>query len=403
MNSNYRKDFPVLRRKINGNPLVYLDTAATAQTPTRVIKAMTQFYTHDYATVHRGVYELSQKATDKCESVRKKVQHFLCARKPEEIVFTKGTTDAINLVANGAAETWLAPGKEVLISETEHHANIVPWQRACDRSGATLKVIPIKDSGELDRDAFQKLLSERTAFLAVAHISNALGVCHPIQEMIQKAHEVGAKVLIDGAQAVGHQRVDVTALDCDFYAFSGHKLYGPTGIGVLYGKYQALSELPPYQTGGDMIDEVFFEKTTFAQPPLKFEAGTPAFVEIIGLGEAIDYLLEIGFSEIEKNEQELLVYLQENLQKLPWIKLFGSKTNRHSLASFVVEGAHAHDVGTILDDQGIAVRAGHHCAQPTMRRLGVSATVRASLGLYNTIEDVDHLIKGLGKVREIFS
>ncbi len=397
-----RKDFPMLASRMNGHPLVYLDNAATTQKPNAVIDRMSSFLKNEYATIHRGIYTFSQESTKECDAAREKCRAFLNAAKTSEIVFVRGATEAINLVAASYGRKFLKKGDEIVISTIEHHANIVPWQRLCEEKGLVLRVIPVNDDGELDLDAFQKLLSPRTYLVAIGHVSNALGSINPVQEIVKMAHHAGAVVLIDGAQAVPHMKVDVQALDCDFYCFSGHKLYGPTGIGVLYGKEKHLEAMDPYQTGGDMIESVSFEKTTFAKPPAKFEAGTPAIAEIIGLGAAIDYLEKIGLDAIAHYEHELLQYATEKLAAIPGLKIIGNAREKASLISFELEGIHPHDVGTVLNEEGIAVRAGHHCAQPTMKRFGVSATTRASFAFYNTKGEVDGLTKGIRKVFEVF-
>lgn len=376
-----REDFPVLNQI---KPLVYLDTAATAHKPLVVIDAISNFYSKEYATVHRALYSLSANATDRYNAVRSKVQRFLNASRPEEIIFTRGTTDAINLVA----KTFIKPGDEVLISEIEHHSNIVPWQLA----GATIRTIPVNDAGELE---IGSLITHKTKLVSIAHISNTIGVEHDIKKIIDLAHKQGAKVLIDAAQSAPHKALDVQALDVDFLAFSGHKLYGPTGIGILYGKYDLLKELPPYQGGGDMIDQVTFEKTTYNEPPLRFEAGTPPIAEVIGLGAAIDYLTEIGLNTIEHHEQTLLSQLLSSLQSIPGLHILGSPKNRGSLLSFTVEGAHAMDIATLLDLKGIAIRSGHLCSQPTLKRFNCPSLLRVSLGLYTTPEEIDTFMHSL--------
>ena len=397
-----RKDFPMLGARMSGRPLVYLDNAATTQKPQAVIDRMSSFLSKEYANVHRGVYELSQDSTVQCELVRERCRKFLNAGQGQEIVFVRGATEAINLVARSYGGKFLKKGDEIIVSEIEHHSNIVPWQALCEEKGLVLKVIPVNDAGELDLEAFEKMLGPRSYLVAVTHISNALGTINPVKEIIKLAHHAGAKVLIDGAQAVPHIPVDVKDLDCDFYCFSGHKVYGPTGIGVLYGKLELLEAMDPYQFGGDMIESVSFEKTTYAKPPAKFEAGTPAIAEIVGLGTALDYLEKIGFAEIEAYEHELLLYATEKLSAIPGLKILGKAKEKASLISFTLEGIHPHDIGTVLDQEGIAVRAGHHCAQPTMKRFNVPATVRASFSFYNTKEEVDALVKGIHKVFEVF-
>lgn len=394
--------FPMLQNRMNGQPLVYLDNAATTQKPLSVLSRMDHFYKKEYATVRRGVYTFSQDATRECDLVREKCRDFLNAESSDEIIFTRGTTEAVNLVASAYGRTLLKKGDEIIVSEIEHHSNLVPWQQLCFEKGMTLKVIPVNDRGELDLDAFEKLLSPRTYFVAVTHISNSLGTINPIYEIVKMAHHAGAVVLVDGAQGAPHTRVDVRDLDCDFYTFSGHKIYGPTGVGVLYGKRKHLDAMSPYHYGGDMVELVTFEKTTFQKTPHKFEAGTPPFVEIIGLGAAIDFVTGLGFEAIGEAEHELLEYATQKLSEIKGLRIIGTAEEKASLISFVIEGIHPHDIGTILDQQGIAVRAGHHCTQPTMRRFGVPATVRASFAFYNTKEEIDTLVKGLHKVLEVF-
>lgn len=397
-----KADFPVLQQLSNGSPLVYLDNAATTQKPNAVIDRMTDFYRNEYATVRRGVYDLSARATQAYEAVRKQIAEFIHAASVHEIVFTRGTTESINLVAHTYGTAFIGQGDEILISGLEHHANIVPWQLLCQRTGATLKVAPITDAGEIDLDAFDALLSDKTKLVAVNHVSNALGTVNPVETMIQKAHAVGALALIDGAQSIPHFQVDVQALDCDFYVFSGHKLYGPSGIGVLYAKYGILEKMPPFLGGGDMIETVTFEKTTFQKPPFRFEAGTPAIVEAIGLGEAIAYIQAIGLPVIAAYEDQLLKEATQKLQVIDGFRIIGQAQRKASVISFVLEGVHPHDVGTILDQQGIAVRAGHHCAQPIMTRFGIPATTRASFSFYNTPNEIDRLVEGIQHVITIF-
>ena len=398
-----RADFPILGTTARGKPLVFLDSAASAQKPRAVLDAMQRFYETSYANVHRGVYELSERATQAFEGVRARVARFIGAAEAREIVFVRGTTEAINLVAFGLARTTLGPGDEVLITAMEHHSNIVPWQMACAERGSKLRVIGIDDRGDLQLPELDKLLGPRTKLLALTHVSNALGTVNPVREIVKLAHERGVPVLLDGAQAVPHQRVDVRELGCDFYAFSSHKLFGPTGVGVLYGRAERLEALPPYQGGGDMILSVRFEESTYQGIPYKFEAGTPDIAGVIGLGAAIDYVSQIGFDAIAAHEHELLDYANESLARVPGLRLIGTAREKAALISFVLEGIHAHDVGTILDQHGIAVRTGHHCAQPLMERYGIPATVRASFALYNTRADVDALLRGLGEVRAVFA
>ena len=397
-----RRDFPALHQTVHGKPLVYLDNAATSQTPLAVIDAMRKFYLEDCANVHRGVHELSQRATDDYEGARTAVQKFIGATESEEIIYTRGTTDALNLVAHSYGRPHVQAGDEVVISTLEHHSNIVPWQILCDERGATLRVIPINDEGELLMDEYAGLLSDRTSIVAVNHVSNALGTVNPVREIIAMAHERGIPVLLDGAQAIPHMKVDVQELDCDFYAFSGHKMFGPTGIGILYGKRDLLEKMPPYQGGGDMIKSVTFEKTTYNDLPYKFEAGTPNIADAIGLGAAIEYLNQIGMDRIDAYEKQLLEYATEAILAVDGVRLIGTAREKASVLSFIVEGVHPHDVGTILDREGVAVRAGHHCAQPVMDRFGVPATTRASLAFYNTEEEVDALVAAVRKVKELF-
>lgn len=397
-----RRDFPVLAQTMNGRPLAYLDNGASTQKPNAVIDGMSAFLKTGYANVHRGVYTLSQESTRLCDDAREKVRRFLGAEAASEILFTRGATEAINLVAAGYGRKFLKPGDEILITSSEHHSNIVPWQRLCEEKQLTLKVAPVNDRGELDMEAFDRLLGARTYLVAVTHVSNALGTIHPVEEIVRKAHHAGAVVLVDGAQSAPHLKVDVRKLDCDFFCFSGHKIYGPTGVGVLYGKKKHLEAMDPYQSGGDMIETVTFEKTTYAKPPAKFEAGTPAIAEIIGLGLAIDYLEAIGLDAIEAYEKELLDDATKKLSKIEGLRIVGTALEKASLVSFVLPKVHPHDVGTVLSEFGIAVRAGHHCAQPTMQRFGVPATTRASFAFYNTHAEIDALVKGIQKVLEMF-
>lgn len=397
-----RQDFPILHQTVHGKPLVYLDNAATSQKPKAVIETLRHYYEHDNANVHRAVYTLSERATQAFEATRHKVQNFINAKEVCEIVFVRGTTEGINLVAQSYGRSQLKTGDEIIISTMEHHSNIVPWQMLCEQTGAVLKIIKINDAGEILLDDYKKLLSKRTKIVSLVHMSNALGTINPIKAMIKDAHDCGAIVLIDGAQAVSHLKVDVQDLDCDFYAFSSHKLFGPTGIGVLYGKANLLEKMPPYQGGGDMISQVTFAKTLYREIPHKFEAGTPNIADTIGLGAAIDYFSALDLSALQKHEHELLIYATQKLQEVPELKLIGTAKNKAAILSFVLDDIHAHDVGTILDHQGVAVRTGHHCTMPLMERLKVPATVRASLAFYNTKEDIDALIMGLHKVREVF-
>jgi cysteine desulfurase/selenocysteine lyase len=396
-----RMDFPILSQMVHGKPLVYLDNAATTQKPRAVIDCMANYYAEYNANIHRGVHVLSQQATDAYEGAREKVRRFINAARREEVIFVRGTTEAINLVASSYGQR-LWPGNEILITEMEHHSNIVPWQLLCERSGAVLRVTPISDAGELRLDEFERQLGPATRLVAVTHLSNALGSINPLRRLIELAHGVGAVVLVDGAQAVAHLPVDVQALDCDFYAFSGHKLYGPTGIGVLYGKAALLDAMPPWQGGGDMIREVSFAKTTYNDLPFKFEAGTPHIAGGIGLGAAIDYVSKLGQPAIAAHEHDLLSYASEQARAIPGLRLIGTAREKASILSFTVAGIHPHDVGTILDDAGVAVRAGHHCTMPMMTHFGVPATVRASFSFYNTIEEVDVLIHAIRRAQEVF-
>jgi len=397
-----RQDFPILARKVNGKPLVYLDSAASAQKPRAVIEAMSRFYEEDYANIHRGVHYLSQRATDAFEGARAKVARFINAEKADEIVFTRNATEAVNLVAQTWGRKNLGAGDEVLLTELEHHANIVPWQLLRAEKGIEIKVAPIDDTGQVRLDALAKLIGPRTRLVAVSHMSNALGTILPVREIVRLAREAGAAVLLDGCQAIAHRRVDMQSLDPDFYVFSSHKIYGPTGIGVLYGKYAMLDGMPPYQGGGDMIERVTFARTTFKPPPQRFEAGTPAIAEAVGMAAAIDYLSELGPDFIAAHEDDLLAYATERLQAVDGLKIHGTAEEKGAILSFTMAGAHAHDVATILDQQGVAVRAGHHCAHPLMDRLGVAATARASLALYTTRGEIDALIDALGVVKRIF-
>lgn len=397
-----RADFPILSQKANGKPLVYFDNGATSQKPQVVMDAISNYYQEINANIHRGVHTLSQLATDAYEVSRGKVQNHINAKHLHEVLFTSGTTFGINLVANGFASV-LKPGDEVLVSSLEHHSNIVPWQMLCEKTGATLKVIPMNEKGELIMSEYDKLLSPNTKIVTVNHISNALGTINPIKYMIDKAHEVGAAILIDGAQAVPHLKPDVQALDCDFYVFSGHKMCGPTGTGILYGKEAWLNKLPPYQGGGEMIKEVTFEKTTYADLPHKFEAGTPNIAGGIVLGTAIDYMNEIGFENIQKQELELLEYATKRLLEIDGLKIYGTSEAKTSVISFNIEGIHPYDIGTIIDKLGIAVRTGHHCAQPIMNFFGIPGTIRASFSFYNTKEEIDAMVEGVKKATLMLS
>jgi cysteine desulfurase/selenocysteine lyase len=396
-----RADFPILARKVHGVPLVYLDSAASAQKPASVLEAMDSMYAGEYANVHRGAYYLSEMATKAYEDAREKVRAFVNAKSLSEVVFTKGATEAINLVASSFGRTFLKAGDEVVLSAAEHHSNIVPWQLVRDATGCVLRVAPMEDDGSFNLDAFARVIGPKTKLVAVAHVSNVLGTILPVVEIARLAHAVGAKVLLDGCQGVVHQAVDVQALGCDFYVFSGHKLYGPTGIGVLWARAELLEAMPPYQGGGDMIDTVSFEKTTWAAAPAKFEAGTPPIVQAIGLGAAIDYLNSLDRVAVMAHEDELLRYGMTRLAQVPGVRLIGTARHKAAVQSFVMEGAHPHDLATVLDRSGVCVRAGHHCAQPLMDRLGVSATTRASFALYNTRAEVDALIAALHRAQEV--
>jgi cysteine desulfurase / selenocysteine lyase len=397
-----RADFPILHQSAYGKPLVYLDNAATTQKPRAVVDRLTRYYLHENANVHRGVHLLSGRATDVYESARETVQRFIHAADSREIVFVRGTTEAINLVAQTYGRTHVGAGDEVLITAMEHHSNIVPWQLLCDERGARLRVTPITDAGEVRLDEYERLLSDRTRIVAFVHVSNALGTINPVAEMTRLAHRRGIPVIIDGAQAVAHMRVDVQALDCDFYTFSGHKLFGPTGIGVLYGKTALLDAMPPYQGGGDMISSVTFERTLYNALPYKFEAGTPNIAGTVGLAAAIDYVDAIGLDRICAYERELLAYGTDALSRIRGLRLTGTAAEKASILAFVLDGVHPHDVGTILDREGVAIRTGHHCCQPLMDRLGVAATARASLALYNTREEIDVLAAAIERVHEVF-
>ncbi len=397
-----RKDFPILSRKVNGKPLVYLDNAATSQTPQQVIDAIVDYYSNYNANIHRGVHSLSQEATDKYEQARLKNQKHFNAKHSHEIILSSGTTHGINLVASGFS-SFLKKGDEIIVSALEHHSNIVPWQMLCERSGANLKIIPMNDNGELIMSDYDQLLSEKTKLVFVNHISNALGTINPIEEIIQKAHQVGAAVLVDGAQACPHLKPDMQALDVDFYVASAHKMCGPTGVGMLYGKEEWLNKLPPYQGGGEMIAEVTFEKTTYADLPHKFEAGTPNICGGIAFGAAIDYMNHIGFENIARYEHGLLEYATQKLLEIEGLKIYGTAKNKTSVISFNLEGIHPYDVGTILDKMGIAVRTGHHCAQPIMDYFKIPGTVRASFAFYNTKDEIDILIEGINRAHRMLS
>ncbi len=398
-----RADFPILDAKVHGKPLVYLDNAATSQKPRAVLDALTNYYVSQNANIHRGVHALSELATESHEQARVKVQRFINASDPTEIIFVRGTTEGVNLVAQTYGRTHVGAGDEIIISGLEHHSNIVPWQILCQQQGAKLRVIPVNDAGELLLDEFEKLLGPRTKLVAVAHVSNALGTIVPLRRLVELAHSRNVPVLVDGAQAAPHLQIDVQALGCDFYVFSGHKMYGPMGIGVLYGKRELLEAMPPYQGGGDMISSVTFEKTLYNKLPYKFEAGTPDVSGAIGLGAAIDYMTAIGLDRIAAHEHELLLYATQAVSAVPGVRLIGTARSKAGVLSFVLENVHPHDIGTILDQEGVAIRTGHHCAQPLMQRFGVDATARASFALYNTREEVDALVEGIQKVREVFA
>jgi cysteine desulfurase / selenocysteine lyase len=397
-----RKDFPILERTINGKPLVYLDSGASSQRPWPVLRAVEEYETTSHANVHRGVHALSQAATEAFEGARERARRFINARSTREIIFVRGVTEGINLVAQSYARSRFKPGDEIIVSALEHHANIVPWQMVCEQTGAILKVAPIDRRGEFLFDEYLKLLSPRTKLVAVAHISNALGTVLPVKRIVEAAHAQGAVVLIDGAQAIHHTKVDVRALGCDFYTFSSHKMYGPTGIGVLYGREELLTAMPPWQGGGDMILSVSFEKTTYNDLPYKFEAGTPNISGAVGMAAAMDYIEGLGIEAIAAHEQHLLALATEELQKIPGIEIIGTAADKAGVLSFTLEGVHPHDLGTILDTEGVAVRTGHHCAQPVMTFFGIPATARASFGVYNTEKDVASLVVAINKVREVF-
>ena len=397
-----RMDFPILSRNVYNRPLIYLDNAATTQKPLCVLDAMREEYLNVNANVHRGVHYLSQQATDLHEAARERVRQFINARKTEEIIFTRGTTESINLVASSFCYDMMKAGDEVIVSEMEHHSNIVPWQLQATRQGIVVKVLPMNDNGELRMEALETMITEKTKLISIAHVSNVLGTVNPVAEIIKTAHAHGVPVLVDGAQSAPHLKVDVTALDCDFYAFSGHKMYGPTGVGVLYGKEEWLDRLPPYQGGGEMIDRVSFDHTTFAQLPYKFEAGTPDYVATHGLATAIDYMEHIGMEKITTYERELTSYCMEKMSEIDGIRLFGTQKEKDAVVSFLVNDIHHLDMGTLLDRLGIAVRTGHHCAEPLMHRLGIQGTVRASFAFYNTKEEVDALVAGVKRVSQMF-
>ena len=398
-----RENFPILQRKVYGKPLVYLDNAATTQKPQQVIDAITRYYTEQNANVHRGVHHLSEKATHEYECVRCKVRQYINAAEDREVIFVRGATEGINLIAHCFGGQVVGSGDEVLISAMEHHSNIVPWQLLCQQRGASLKVIPIDDDGEILLDEYEKLLTTRTKLVSVTHVSNALGTVNPIGKMVEMAHRHGIPVVIDGAQGAPHMQIDVQAVDCEFYVFSAHKIYGPTGIGIVYGKEALLESMPPYQSGGDMISAVTFEKTIFNRLPYKFEAGTPNIAGTVGLGAAIDYVSNIGVEQIAAYEQSLLNYATDAVAAIDRLRIIGTASEKASVLSFVLEGAHPHDIGTILDQEGVAIRAGHHCAQPVMQRFGIPATARASFAFYNTREEVDTMVRAINKVGEVFA
>lgn len=396
-----RADFPALHQSVHGKPLVYLDSAASAQRPQAVLDAMDHYHRHDHANVHRGVHTLSQRATDAFENAREKIRGYINAASVSEIIYTRGTTEAINLVAQSYGRPRFGEGDEILITQMEHHSNIVPWQLTCLQTGASLRVVPINQRGELQMDQFEQLINDNTKLVAVGHISNALGTVNPVKDIVRLAHARDLPVVVDGAQAMPHARVDVQDLGCDFYAFSGHKMFGPTGIGVLYGREALLEEMPPWQGGGEMILEVSFDRTTYAALPAKFEAGTPAIAEAVGLGAAVDYLSNIGIDAIATHERELLDYATEQLAAFDGLEIVGTAEHKASVVSFTLAGAHPHDIGTIVDNEGVAIRTGHHCAMPVMDFYGVPATARASMALYNTREDIDALVAALHRVREV--
>ncbi len=399
----FRSDFPVLSVQVNDRPLVYLDSAASNQMPVRVIDRINHYHRHEHANVHRGIHTLSAEATQRFEEARDKVRQFINARQREEIVWTSGTTDAINLVAQTFGRMNFRQGDEIILTEMEHHANIVSWQLVAEQTGAKIRVIPMDDHGVLRFDHFEQLIGSHTRLLAMTHISNVLGTINPVKEYIALAHKHGIPVLIDGAQSAPHMKIDVQDMDCDFFVFSGHKMYGPTGIGVLYGKRELLDRMPPYRGGGEMIDRVTFEKTTYNETPFKFEAGTPHIIGVIGLGEAVDYIQEMGIEAMQAHEHELLQFATERLLEINGLRIIGTAPEKSSIISFMIEDIHPHDIGTLLDQQGIAIRTGHHCAQPLMDRLGIPATARASFSAYNTRGEIEKLVEGLKAVKHIFA
>ena len=397
-----RADFPILNLKVNGKPLAYLDSAASSQMPKQVIDRLVRYQTSEHANIHRAVHALSEKATAEYEGARRKIQRFINAKEEREVIYTRGTTDSVNLVMQGYGRAFLGAGDEIIVSQLEHHSNIVPWQMLCEEKGARLRVIPCNDAGELLLDDYAKLFNANTKFVAITHVSNALGTINSVKDMIATAHRHGVPVLVDGAQAVPHMKVDVQDLDCDFYAFSGHKMCGPTGIGILYGKAQLLERMKPFEGGGDMILSVTFEKTTYNAIPHKFEAGTPPIAAAIGLGATVDYLESVGMDRIAAHEHDLLTYATEAFTQLKGVRIVGTARNKAAVLSFTLQGVHPHDVGTILNEDGVAVRTGHHCAQPVMQRFGIPATARASFYLYNTFAEVDALVAGIRRVQKIF-
>jgi len=397
-----RADFPILNLEVNGKPLAYLDNAASSQMPKQVIDRLVRYQTSEHANIHRAVHALSEKATAEYEGARRKIQRFINAKEEREVIYTRGTTNSVNLVMQGYGRAFLGAGDEIIVSQLEHHSNIVPWQMLCEEKGARLRVIPCNDAGELLLDDYAKLFNANTKIVAITHVSNALGTINPVKDMIATAHRHGVPVLVDGAQAVPHMKVDVQDLDCDFYAFSGHKMCGPTGIGILYGKAQLLEKMKPFEGGGDMILSVTFEKTTYNAIPHKFEAGTPPIAAAIGLGAAVDYLESVGLDRIAAHEHDLLTYATEAFTQLKGVRIVGTARNKAAVLSFTLQGVHPHDVGTILNEDGVAVRTGHHCAQPVMQRFGIPATARASFYLYNTFAEVDALVAGIRKVQRIF-
>jgi len=398
-----RGDFPILKQTVNGNPLVYLDNGATSQKPQSMIDAIVNYYTTTNSNVHRGVHTLSQQATDGYEGARAKIQKFINAGDEKEVIYTRNTTEGINLVAHSYGRKNIGPGDDIIVSNMEHHSNIVPWQMLCEENGANLLVVPIDDTGELIMDEYQKMLSPKTKLVSITHVSNALGTILPAKQIVKMAHDVGSPVLLDGAQAVPHMPVDMQDIDCDFYVFSGHKLFGPTGIGVFYGKSEYLEAMPPFLGGGEMIKSVTFEKTIYNDLPYKFEGGTPDIAGAIGLGAAIDYVTNLGFDQIMAHEDELLRYGTEALSAIDGVRIVGTAVDKAGILSFVMDKAHPHDIGTILDEQGIAIRTGHHCAQPVMQRFQIPATARASFAFYNNKEDIDALVKGIDRVIEVFT